>query len=244
MSRVGVPLRLDRWIPVRDVRRLIWCRLNAHDRELVRCAHNSKHAPHFADRTGAYHYWTSRGYIDLLEWMPMCYEWLHMACSIVAAQHNQVAVLEWLHNGNYCIDETSTLAAVQRGRLEAFCLLFYTYHVGAGSSLLAAAIQAGSIPILEHILVHGLDYTFSVKSVIKIAVWYECISVLEWLYQRTESIRAFMTEKRVCCLAIRAGHLSVLHWARRAGIPLTEASRLIAFQYQRHEILAWLSGPQ
>jgi len=244
MNRAGVPLKLDRWIPVRDVRLLIWRRLNAHDRELVRCAHNSKHPPHFADRTGAYHYWTSRGYIDLLEWMPMRYEWLHGACSVVAAQHNQVAVLKWLRSHNHCIDETSALAAAQFGNLDAFCLLFYEYRVGTGSLLLNAAIKAESISVLECICLRGLDFPFSMKEVVKAAAWYGCISVLEWLYQRTESIRAFMTEKRVCCLAIRAGHLSVLQWARRAGIPLTDASRLDAFQYQRHEIMAWLSGPQ
>jgi hypothetical protein len=39
------PLRLHLFVPIRDVRKLIWRHLEYVDRELVRCAQNSAHSP-------------------------------------------------------------------------------------------------------------------------------------------------------------------------------------------------------
>lgn len=44
------PLRLERFFPIRDVRKLIWQHLNEHDRELVRCAQNSRRVPQLERR--------------------------------------------------------------------------------------------------------------------------------------------------------------------------------------------------
>jgi len=39
------PLRLHRFLPIRDVRKLVWRHLNCLDREMVRCAQNAARVP-------------------------------------------------------------------------------------------------------------------------------------------------------------------------------------------------------
>ena len=45
LARRGVPLVLDRFIPIADVRKMIWSYLNPIDREIVLCAQNRSRRP-------------------------------------------------------------------------------------------------------------------------------------------------------------------------------------------------------
>jgi len=60
----GAPLRLERFVPIRDVRKLIWRWLTPGDREAVKCAHNSRHRPY----EGFLAHCLDNGYGELLLW--------------------------------------------------------------------------------------------------------------------------------------------------------------------------------
>jgi len=67
------PLRLDRFIPQRDVRRLVWRHLTVHDMKMVWAAHKGGK---YSTRDGTYYddmlYFAAQGYKELVEWCLRC----------------------------------------------------------------------------------------------------------------------------------------------------------------------------
>lgn len=65
---VVAPLRLERWIPQRDVRRLIWRHLLLIDREMIRRAHNSTHYLGYLSGTCVLEL-CQKGHLRLIQWL-------------------------------------------------------------------------------------------------------------------------------------------------------------------------------
>jgi hypothetical protein len=67
-SRLAVaPLHLERFLPIRDVRKLIWAKLTPHELELVRCAQNSQRKPEM-DWMEFAAYCGECGFLSLILW--------------------------------------------------------------------------------------------------------------------------------------------------------------------------------
>jgi hypothetical protein len=60
------PLRLERFVPQHDVRRLIWQHLTVHDREVMRCAMNPLYEPDLG--LDFVRYCVVHGFASLLLW--------------------------------------------------------------------------------------------------------------------------------------------------------------------------------
>lgn len=70
---VASPLRLHRFIPQRDVRKLVWRHLTVHDMKIVWAAHKGGK---YSTRDGTYYddmlYFAAQGYMELVEWCLRC----------------------------------------------------------------------------------------------------------------------------------------------------------------------------
>jgi len=87
------PLGLERFIPQRDVRKLIWRHLTPEDREMVRCAQNSRRTPDWGN--GAFQRACARhNYVALAEWAGCRCCWSEEALRY-AAEAGHVTFLEW-----------------------------------------------------------------------------------------------------------------------------------------------------
>jgi hypothetical protein len=113
----GGILGLARWIPQRDVRKLIWAHLNGDDREVVRCAHNSRRVPRFPQECRSYNErFVVRGHLALLQWSlrsvysapELCY---------VAVWHGHLEIVKWLTNQRRVWSSRMLYLAVEKGHL-------------------------------------------------------------------------------------------------------------------------------
>jgi hypothetical protein len=118
------PLRLERFLPIRDVRKLVWRHLNEHDREVVRCAHNSRRMPHLKSGGGGFAvHCAKRGHVELLNWafgtgvIDYSSDWIIEA----AVKEGQIRVLERLQaiGASMTNDVRYCSWAAEAGRLEA-----------------------------------------------------------------------------------------------------------------------------
>jgi hypothetical protein len=109
------PLRMERFIPIRDVRKLVWRYLTPIDREVARCAMNIARQPHLpsnADMVLA-----SGNRFALLKWghehgMPLT----ERACAM-AASRGDMSMLQWLRAKGCPWDESACAWAAMRDKL-------------------------------------------------------------------------------------------------------------------------------
>jgi len=103
----GGILGLAHRIPQKDVRKLLWALLNGDDREVVRCAHNSRRAP--ALEAGHEERFVARGHLALLKWSFASFKKAPQL-RLLAARHGHLDVLQWLAD-----DDGSLLSGVVCG---------------------------------------------------------------------------------------------------------------------------------
>jgi hypothetical protein len=90
-ARPCVPLKLDRFIPLKDVRKLIWRHLTPLDREMCRLAQNQRRKLDYFDLDEC----IMSGYLNLLQWLSTIEE-LSDDCYMFAVEYGQLSILEWL----------------------------------------------------------------------------------------------------------------------------------------------------
>lgn len=91
----ATPLNLHRYIPVKDVRKLIWVYLNEIDREMVKCAHNSHRSPVYPKKFEK---------TVISEWHFLLLIWAHQhgyqctyRCLGYMIHAGSISMLKWLH---------------------------------------------------------------------------------------------------------------------------------------------------
>jgi hypothetical protein len=94
---ICAPLHLERYIPIRDVRRLVWQYLESGDREMVYRAQNSKYEVYMED--DIVDECEHGGYVERMKWMLSHafiynWKWETSMCSN-AAEAGQLAYLQW-----------------------------------------------------------------------------------------------------------------------------------------------------
>jgi len=198
----GGILGLARRIPQRDVRRLLWTYLNADDREVVRCAHNSRRAP--ALEAGHEERFVRRGHLALLRWSFASFDnvsrlrtlaarcghldilqwltdggriWSAYLCG-VAAKNSHLHILKWAHAcGAYNVDRDDggvAWHAAYHGHLE---ILVWYHSIGGGldSAVFRAAARYGSLEVMQWLRSVGCPWDERVRKVAtgEALVWLE-----------------------------------------------------------------------
>lgn len=157
MSR-GVPLKLDRFIPIRDVRKLVWRYLNEYDRFVVKCTHVI--LKHYSIGGSIFrgsgldkfdYYCVEFGYISLLEWIVQHQYHIGRWTFNAAAIYGRLAICQWMYQGNMLhpdLGETAYFAAMH-GQLR---ILQWVHSVGGRIfqyDVVRAARENGHVDVLK-----------------------------------------------------------------------------------------------
>jgi hypothetical protein len=90
------PLRLERFVPIRDVRKLIWHYLSPIDREVARCAQNSLRRPQLPEYTDVH--WVEENLFALLKWGHAHGMALTLEAHVTATEYGRLGMLRWMRN--------------------------------------------------------------------------------------------------------------------------------------------------
>jgi hypothetical protein len=173
-------LNLHHWIPQRDVRKLIYKKLDFLDRFMTEWAHSGHRSLFgicFAEACA------KRGYLQLLQWArnnKYSYYQDRNMC-LYAGEHGHLHVMEWLRTpegGNWSWDCVDWILLPRKGHLHVLKALhanginFTTEH----TCMLAAAF-GGHLEVLQWLRSIGCHWN---ASVLKIAKKYKHWEVLSW----------------------------------------------------------------
>ena len=134
----------------KDVRKLIYAKLDIHDIELVLCTHGSKEPVLNVDFSC---YCAGKGYLDLLIWaIGNGCPWDEYACTY-AAMKGHLEVLKWFRaNGSRC-NEKAFIAVAGGGHLEVVKWLVDNHRPWVKYTCRNVAISkylSGSMPTVVH----------------------------------------------------------------------------------------------
>jgi len=230
VERARIPLDLDRFIPLRDVRKLVWRYLTPHDREMIRCAQNSWHAPffpvHFMEHCAA------KGYAALLQFG--CRHGLKLSCDVMwhAAKAGRTDLIELLclHYADWRSLHVCSGAAIG-GHLP---LLQWARAKGCPWNFQTPANAAfnGHMHVLQWIHSEGCER--SEPWICASAAQNGHLDVLKWL-----RANGYPWDEDTCSRAASGGHLSVLQWARANGCPWDRETCDFARTRNHLHVLQW-----
>jgi len=261
-SRARVPLDMDRFIPQRDVRKLIWAHLTPHDREVVRRAHNTTReraplGPEFMEHCAA------RGYLALMEWALLLTSTREESACFAAALHGQLDALRWLRTRDFPWSTNTPCAAASRGHIHVLAWLLQQKCPCDFDGISRAAAQNNQLDtlwwltsrgyavnykiiILESVIHNSADTrllawadTYSSmpvhemsESMCRIAATHGNLIALRWLRER----RAPWQPTVVAACAARGDHPHVLEWAFAHGCALDASTLMHALRYGSSEM--------
>jgi hypothetical protein len=109
-------LNLKRWLPVKDVRKLIWGLLTKEDKLVIKIAHNRDRKVVLSWLFS--YYCAENGYLELLKWAREngC-DWDWWTCAY-AAKGGHLDVLKWVRQNGCDWDEWTCIYAAKGGHLE------------------------------------------------------------------------------------------------------------------------------
>ena len=157
MELEGVPLRLHRWIPDRNVRSMVWRYLNKHDREVLRCVHNGARRPRWTN--GFSEHCARAGYSKLMRWSVeegLSLEGDSVLCA-AAAKSGAIEILKYAHALGAPWDEWTCASASIGGHLE---VLEWARSNGApwDGEVCARAAGHGHMNVLVWARAHGAPW--------------------------------------------------------------------------------------
>lgn len=229
--RGTAPLRLERFIPIKDVRKLIWRYLNVDDRTVAWAATTNQvrlrgdFAMHCIDH----------GYLELLQWG---YE---HGCSITSFEQGIGAARGHLDIVIY-MDSLSIRnsklchRAAYGGRLDILKWgLDHGYRWEMTDSLAMTAYY-GHVHVLEYALQKGASFYAEVFTYAAKGGHLECVI---WLH----SVHC-PWDFRVCVDAATGGHLEIIRFAHLHGCPWSSEVCARAAKYGHFEVLKWARDHQ
>jgi hypothetical protein len=150
------PLGLERYIPWRGVRKLVWRHLTPDDREVARCAMNSRRSPllsySFADRC------VYNDRLALLRWFHASVgRWRSSSVAQCAAEVGRLDVLQWLHATQCPMDYYTCSAAAEGGHLDVLQWL-RAQECPWNSHVCARAVVGGHLDVLKWLRAAGCPW--------------------------------------------------------------------------------------
>ena len=216
------PLRLERFIPMRDVRKLIWRYLNPCDREMVKYAQNIMHDVRpdvlsFLIITPIWH-----GHIELFRWMhalpttlPVNFEEDVMTC--IANGHTDM--FYWFLNQNLCtLKEQHVRAAAHAGQLELLQWILSLHPEWLRKDKAGNSVIGGHIHVLEWVY-NTYPSSFDLKSVLYDAMYSDAQEeVCDWVCSK-----GYVVSKSILKAAAEGDCLKFLKWAVSKNIVLPQS---------------------
>lgn len=230
-------LNLHEKVSQRDVRKLIYKKLTAHDRFVVEIAHGKEVVQPSLDFLchAAQH-----GYMALLKWASTNESKWHTKAS--AALCGNSPALEWLQSQDCLWDLRFAIIkgcewnhviiyfAAERGHLEIVQWMNTRYGVPLDYLVCAAASRRGRLHVLKWIRDNGC-----ISDDIDMQAAYEGhLDIVKWLHSIGNPCR------NVCLKAAWGGHLHILQWARAQGIPWDHSTCTVAAACGHLHILQWV----
>jgi len=214
-----VPLRLDRFIPQRDVRRLIWRHLKWADREVVRCAHNSAYRPPSANELAVE--CCASGHLALLQCVHRDYvkegvtgKWFRNA-----ACGGHVDVLAWL---------LDSVVEKIRGR----------YRKAAFEGM----ATGGHVRVFEFLQQRRIHFLRDYVDLCILAAQHGHLSMLMLLWTQTHPTTHSSNAKLCLQEAARNGHVHVMEWLEKYVRVLDSILYVRAAANKHMHVLQWLSA--
>lgn len=234
------PLRLHLHIPLKDVRRLIWACLDVWDREMVRCAHNSKRTPQVFCRPFVNHCCV-HGYLERLKWafhnftsiaaiLDAVRGWTANSWFDAASRHNHLPVVEWLLSLVKAEKQHLSLVSVVEGAALGghLGLVQWCYHKKrCDPGHISYAIAVGGHPGLFKWAWGALPRAdFNLERAIFTAVAYDHVQILEMMMEICGH-NAIVFTRDHCLSAIRNIRPDTLRWLFEHGAPIEDISYVI-----------------
>jgi hypothetical protein len=233
MKKRGI-LGLERWIPQRDARRLIWRHLGALEREMIRCAHNRERAPVVSDAewvTCAAH-----DYCAVLQWIAQRAPREWTGAVPMAASRGHLAALQFLYQHVQCFDAGNAHSlAAGRGHLRVIQWMHEVPLICANPLACQCAAAAGHADIVEWELAHGCEVT---APVLMAATRHT--PVLRLLLERSRISDALKQDVSICLATMDYDNADSLKLLHAHGFAFSEYVWLHAAQRGNLEALRWL----
>jgi SAM-dependent methyltransferase len=212
----------------RDLRKLIYIRLNKFDFAVVEAAHFSSR-PVKLDEAFA-RLCAEQGHLTLLKWARenRC-PWNEWTCAL-AAENGHVQVLQWARE-NGCPWNGSTCSSAARGG--HLCELQWARENRCpwSEETCARAAANGHLHVLQWARENGCPWD---KQTCAWAAFNGHLEVLQWARENGCS-----WNWQTCAWAAISGHLQVLQWARENGCPWDEETCLAAAGNEHLRVLQW-----
>lgn len=237
----GVPcyLHLNRWIPIKDVRKLIWGYLSEVDKLVVRVAHDSKTLPsEYAYSTYVSEYCALFGYLSLLKWARANALFISgLEVCLEAAKRGDFEMIKWLKEQDYRCDERTSYYAA---RFNHFTLLkwlsFNKCPFDCQTFVGAVESNSNNFPMLNWLKrKYPNDWNVS-PDLYRVPLKTGNLKLAKWLHQNGVSTRG----QHVTQFAVRSGKLKVLKWALTHGCPLGPCVSEEAARTENWDLLKWL----
>lgn len=224
---IVAPLHLERWIPIQDVRRLIWRHLRPLDIKVLHWVHNSKYA-----------------HQNVYQW-PTHVRFKSPSDGFDAAKDGRLERIQWMIANEFRWNDSYTAVAITYGHLNVFewamqrgenisrnhaTALFETAHwnildervyplIGfvfgeRDPNFYEIAAENGSLEGIHWLRSHGIP--LDKRVIFIIATRAKQLHILEWMLSQGYSIKE---EYQLCNIAARDDDILLIQWLRARGAP-------------------------
>lgn len=240
----GVPppcyLNLNCWIPIKDVRMLIWGYLTEEDKLIVQVAHNSKTPPsEYPYSTAVSDYCAINGHLSLLKWAHSNELFIDGTEAIsVAGGRGDFEMIKWLREQDYPWHPCTSYYAA---RSNHFSLLKWLHAEGCpfDSQTFLGAVESDTdnFPMLTWVKHKCPDCWNVSPDLYRVPLTTGNLELAEWLYQNGAPVHG---AAHVTQFAVRSGNLEVLKWALERGSYLGPCVSEEAARFEKWDLLKWL----
>jgi hypothetical protein len=203
-------LNLHHLIPQRDIRKLIYARLNNYDREVIECAHFRKKRPTIT-RSFVY-YCAKSGYLGLLIWLRRlkCDPWSKVFFK--AAKQGHLHIIQWGHSFGYNANVQSDICSIAatEGHLQLLRWVFMKDYAWDYKYICTQACRGGHINVLKWLKSKGRKWQADIcKQICHDATLFGHFDILEWMLSQ----ELIYEPEEIVKLASEKGHLNIVEWA-------------------------------
>lgn len=223
-------LNLHLYLP-KDVRKIIYAKLEENDIRLILNAHGSKKEP-IPTLILSYHC-ARNGYLKLMKWVvARGFKWNVETCTC-AAENGRLELLIWLHANNCPSSKMDVRYAAKNGHLEVMIWL-HENVCRWDERTYAYAAKGGQLEILKYLRANMCPQDAKACA---LAAKNGNLEVLIWL-----RANGCPWDEDACANAVKNGHLEVLKWLRAYGCPFDLLKcKKYANENERHNVIDWLN---
>ena len=236
-------LHLNRWIPIKDVRKLVWGYLTQIDKFIVRLAHGSKidDYPFKEMPTILSGYCGTNGYMSLLQWAHACGIAVDVpSLSRCAGIRGDYEMFKWIKEKNIGMSPDATYFAILYNHFALVKWLYYNDFPFSDQSFFAAVAQASArvnYPMLKWMKIKMGDLLDS-PGLYLAALQAGDLKLANWLYRNGIPLDNSLVFPILW--AVVSGDLRTVKWVLKRGGRLSFSVSEVAARLGKWEIFKWL----